>query len=260
MTCYLPKQTCSQIELLVFRFRSSVWSWLLPDRSGRSPQLPSLCIIRVCVQAAESSSASSSSPPGACCRTSWLWPWCRSETPRYGEHFRRSFGTLVTLNSIILQEIPSADSPFVCQGGKPECLGNMIEVIAICQFQKFQNNAKKTRCRWTERSRPAGLHRPFEWPLGPADHLLHGVSCWPPGRRPSCECGCAADRVPPTMPLTSLSCCVSVCSCTLPPSPGPPLTRAWWEAWDTGWCTPTLPWPERWAPPTHIYPGSLSMG
>lgn len=77
------------------------------------------------------------------------------------------------VNIIILQEIPSADSPFVCQGGKPECVGNLIEVIAICNFKTMQ----KTRCMWTDLSCPAGLHHPFEWPLGPADHLLHGVSC-----------------------------------------------------------------------------------
>lgn len=77
------------------------------------------------------------------------------------------------VNIIILQETPSADSPFICQDGEPACLANMIQVIAICNFETM----RKTRCMWTDLFRPAGLHRPSEWPLGPADHLLHGVSC-----------------------------------------------------------------------------------
>lgn len=36
-----------------------------------------------------------------------------------------------------LQEVPSANSPFVCQGGAPECLGNMIEVIAASHFKRM---------------------------------------------------------------------------------------------------------------------------
>lgn len=84
-----------------------------------------------------------------------------------------------------LQEVPSANSPFVCQGGEPECLGNMIQVIAASHFKRM--NAK-TQLAWIDRSRPAGLHRPSDRSLVPADHPLHGVGCRPAGSCPAREC------------------------------------------------------------------------
>lgn len=83
-----------------------------------------------------------------------------------------------------LQEVPSANSPFVCQGGEPECLGNMIEVIAVSHFKRMN----ETQFVWIDRSCPPGLHRPFDWTLVPADHLLHGVGCRPPHSCPAGEC------------------------------------------------------------------------
>lgn len=41
---------------------------------------------------------------------------------------------------------------------------------------------------WTDPSRPPGLHRPFDWTLVPADHLLHGGGRRPPHSCPAREC------------------------------------------------------------------------
>lgn len=71
--------------LVLCRFRSSVWRWMLPDQTRLFLQSLSLCTMRVCVQPAESSSPNSSSPPGRCCRTSWPSLWCPTGTLRYAD-------------------------------------------------------------------------------------------------------------------------------------------------------------------------------
>lgn len=127
--------------------------------------------------------------------------------------------------------------------GSPSAWGTWSR-LSPCLISK--EGIPKTQFVWTDRSRPPGLHRPFDWTLVPADHLLHGVGCRPPH---SCPAGERLQHQTGTRRFKAaaqpLSCCLSVSSCTLPPSPGPPLTPVWREAWATGWCTPTLPWPGR---------------
>lgn len=69
-----------------------------------------------------------------------LVPYGNTKVPRTFQRTPKKYGLPVNVSVFPLQEVRSANSPFVCQGGEPECLGNMIQVIAGSHFKRI--NAK----------------------------------------------------------------------------------------------------------------------